>query len=130
MHYALRFSLSRARTPALAAAVFCAGVLFSVDCVHSPSRKAIDCPPSALKVWPIPSEWLVKQVDFEEAEYGNMINGVPFGRANEQWVKLLALREPQDDLWRYDSSQPWGMAGYVLVRECQIVFNVVTTQYE
>ena len=105
-------------------------LLILTACAHSVKRQRIACPQSTLERWPIPAAWLIEKVDFEQVESDHMYQGVPFGRMNDEWKELLDQRRDGDQLWSYDSRQNWGMEGYLLVRDCEVVYNLVTAQYE
>ncbi len=99
-------------------------------CGHSPKRQNIACPSSALERWPIPASWLIEQTEATQVELAHMQQGVPFGRLNNEWEELLEAQHAGDQLWSYDSRSNWGMAGYVLVRDCEIIYHLVTVLYE
>ncbi len=88
------------------------------------------CSAKTLRDWPIPARWLRERVTIEQAERDNLHDGKPFGKINDRWRDLLAKRLDRDELWRYDSGHGWGMAGYVLVRDCRVVENLVTAIYD
>jgi hypothetical protein len=71
---------------------------------------------------------LTVRTTVEQAVAENMHHGLAFGRAHDDWQRLLAKRREQDELWYFappDSSaiQLWGVA---LVRGGKVVSTVIT----
>lgn len=88
------------------------------------------CTKASTAMWPVPDSWLVEQVTLGEAERANMIDGVAFGRMNEAWLRLRSNYREGDQLWRYDSPHMWGTGGFLLLRDCKAIDQLVTIQYE
>lgn len=102
----------------------------ALACSGSRKPPELGCTKAELASWRIPADWLVEQVTAEAAEADNLRDGIPFGLIQKEWKALLARRKPSDELWFYDSKENTGMAGYALIRDCGIVDNVITAQYE
>lgn len=121
--------------PSIKSLVVLCGLILSLgsafgSCSSNKHRNPTNCTASDVREWPIPPSWLIREVTFDEAADRHMVDGVPFGAINDQWEELLSLSEAGDELWFYDSSSPVGMSGYLLVRDCEVVFNLVVSQYE
>jgi len=84
--------------------------------------------------------WLRRQVTVEAAEAANLVmllsdSGVEqatlVGRCNSDWLRLLAQRQPGDEIWEFSSSDgSWqnlaGRAGVALVRGGEVIASVLT----
>ncbi len=75
----------------------------------------------------LPLAYLTERTTFERAVTENMLDGKPFGHANDDWVRLLAKRREGDELWHFappnaTSIQIWGLA---LVRRGRVVSTVI-----
>jgi hypothetical protein len=76
-----------------------------------------------------------QRVTIEEAEKENMVEiegkMVPFGYCNRDWVILLNLMLPGDEIYRFCSSpESWedqyGQEGYQLIRNGEIIADIIT----
>lgn len=83
-------------------------------------------------------EWLQEQTTVEDAERENLIqderlgpNPVPFGFANNLWVRLKEQIRQGDQIWRFCSPHDsWAhlavREGFCLVRDGEVVASVLT----
>jgi hypothetical protein len=83
-------------------------------------------------------DWLKRKLTIGQAEAENMIANerlgpkpVPFGFCNQDWRRLLAQMQPEDELWEFSSSaESWrhlcGRAGIALVRGGEVVASIIT----
>lgn len=76
----------------------------------------------------IPIEYLTEKTTYERAVAENLHDGLPFGRANDDWERLKARIWPGDELWYFappsgSAMQPWGLA---LVCGGKVVSTVIT----
>ena len=94
----------------------------------------LQCPGELHGDYPVLRRMLNRQVTVAEAERAQMVDGVPFGAMNSNWVHLRTSIAPGDQLWLFAScplgaeaakSGTCGMLGYALVRGCQVVDCVV-----
>jgi hypothetical protein len=64
-----------------------------------------------------------------EAEY--MVDGIPFGGCNREWLALLSKMEPDDEIWFWSFDEElWrrlmGMEGIALVRGGEVIDSFLT----
>jgi hypothetical protein len=81
----------------------------------------------------IPERWLGKEISVEQAEADNMVQGVPFGAMNKEWMQLKRSFQPGDSLWTYCSSPASfkalaGRCGMALVRNGKIINQMTTIE--
>ncbi len=76
----------------------------------------------------LPLAYLTERTSFERAAADNMVEGKPFGHANDDWLRLFAKRSDGDELWCFappdhEAIQLWGVA---LVRDGRVISTVIT----
>lgn len=71
--------------------------------------------------------WLTKKTTYEDAIRENLVNGVEFGGCNDDWERLKAKMQPQDELWYFEppSRRTMQIRGLALVRNGEIISKVV-----
>ena len=77
---------------------------------------------------------LQRQVTVAEVEREHLIDGLPFGSLNSDWIRLRGAIAAGDQLWLFagcplpqvaEPSGTCGSVGYALIRGCQVVDCIV-----
>ncbi len=76
----------------------------------------------------IPGEYLTERTTYERTVTDSLVDGRPFGHANDDWERLKAKMDLGDELWYFEPPnrrvmQLWGLA---LVRGGKVISTVIT----
>jgi hypothetical protein len=74
---------------------------------------------------------LIRKASVSEWEAEHMVDGVPFGGCNREWVALLAKIQPGDEVWFWSTDdESWrrmmGWEGMALLRAGEVVDSFLT----
>jgi hypothetical protein len=74
---------------------------------------------------------LSRKATVPEWEAEHMVDGVPFGGCNHEWVAMLSKMEPGDEVWFWSTDEEsWrrmmGWEGMALVRAGEVIDSFLT----
>jgi hypothetical protein len=74
---------------------------------------------------------LIRKAAVSEWEAENMVDGLPFGGCNREWVAMLGKMEPGDEVWFWSTDEEsWrrlmGWEGMALVRAGEVIDSFLT----